>query len=223
MLMKDDTAHTIADYLLQVKAVRLQPEQPFTWASGWKSPIYCDNRVTLSYPKIRTFIRQTLVKAIEEKYGKPDVIAGVATAAIAQGALVAEAMGLPFVYVRSSAKDHGRQNLIEGELKAGQSVVVIEDLVSTGQSSLKAVQALRDAGCTVKGMIAIFTYGFSVAEENFKKDQCPLITLCDYPVLLEKALETKSIEDRHLETLKQWRQSPETWGQLTSQFDQTTS
>lgn len=212
MATKDDTAHSIADYLLQVKAVRLQPEAPFTWASGWKSPIYCDNRITLSYPKIRTFIRQALVKAIEDKYGKPDVIAGVATAAIAQGALVAEAMGVPFVYVRASAKDHGRQNLIEGEIKSGQSVVVIEDLVSTGQSSLKAVHALREAGCDVKGMIAVFTYGFPIAEENFKQENCPLLTLCDYTVLLEKAVETKSIDEKHLETLRQWRQTPDSWG-----------
>lgn len=212
MATKDDTAHSIADYLLQVKAVRLQPETPFTWASGWKSPIYCDNRITLSYPKIRTFIRQALVKAIEDKYGKPDVIAGVATAAIAQGALVAEAMGVPFVYVRAAAKDHGRQNLIEGEIKSGQSVVVIEDLVSTGQSSLKAVHALREAGCDVKGMIAVFTYGFPIAEENFKQENCPLLTLCDYTVLLEKAVETKSIDEKHLETLRQWRQTPDSWG-----------
>lgn len=212
MAIQNDTAHSIADYLLQVKAVRLQPEAPFTWASGWKSPIYCDNRITLSYPKIRTFIRQALVKAIEEKYGKPEVIAGVATAAIAQGALVAEAMGVPFVYVRSSAKDHGRQNLIEGEIKSGQSVVVIEDLVSTGQSSLKAVNALREAGCDVKGMIAVFTYGFPAAEENFKKENCPLVTLCDYGILLEKAVETKSIDQKHLDTLNKWRESPESWG-----------
>jgi orotate phosphoribosyltransferase len=212
MAIQNDTAHSIADYLLQVKAIRLQPEAPFTWASGWKSPIYCDNRITLSYPKIRTFIRQALVKAIEEKYGKPEVIAGVATAAIAQGALVAEAMGVPFVYVRSSAKDHGRQNLIEGEIKSGQSVVVIEDLVSTGQSSLKAVNALREAGCDVKGMIAVFTYGFPAAEENFKKENCPLVTLCDYSILLEKAVETKSIDEKHLDTLNKWRESPESWG-----------
>ncbi|MFM7217459.1 MAG: orotate phosphoribosyltransferase [Bacteroidota bacterium] len=211
MPLKDDTAHLIADYLLQVKAVRLQPEQPFTWASGWKSPIYCDNRVTLSHPKIRTFIRQALVKAIEEKFGRPDVIAGVATAAIAQGALVAEAMGVPFIYVRSSPKDHGRQNLIEGEVLPGQSVVVIEDLISTGSSSLKAVNALREAGCQVKGMAAVFTYGFPAAEQNFRNENCPLLTLCDYPVLLEKAIETKSIEAKHLETLQQWREHPDTW------------
>jgi orotate phosphoribosyltransferase len=211
MPLMDDTAHTIADYLLQVKAIRLQPEQPFTWASGWKSPIYCDNRITLSYPKIRTFIRQALVKAIEEKYGKPDVIAGVATAAIAQGALVAEAMGLPFVYVRSSPKDHGRENLIEGELAPGQSVVVIEDLISTGKSSLKAVKALREAGCHVKGMAAVFTYGFPDADENFQTEQCSLITLCNYLVLIEKALETKAIDEKHLETLQRWRENPSEW------------
>lgn len=212
MPIKDDTAQIIAEYLLQVKAVRLQPDAPFTWASGWKSPIYCDNRITLSYPKIRTFIRQALVRSIEEKFGKPDVIAGVATAAIAQGALVAESMGLPFVYVRSSPKDHGRQNLIEGEITRGQSVVVIEDLVSTGQSSLKAVNALRDAGCNVKGMIAVFTYGFQIATDNFKKENCPLVTLCNYNTLLDKAVETKSIESKYLETLREWRVSPDTWG-----------
>jgi orotate phosphoribosyltransferase len=216
MNSRDDIAHIIADYLLQVKAVRLQPEHPFTWASGWKSPIYCDNRITLSYPKIRTYIRQELVKAIEEKYGKPDLIAGVATAAIAQGALVAEAMGLPFVYVRSSPKDHGRENLIEGEIKSGQSVVVIEDLISTGNSSLKAVKALRDAGCNVKGMAAVFTYGFNDADINFKNEQCQLLTLCNYNVLIEKALETKSIEEKHLQTLKQWREHPSTWNASNS-------
>ncbi|MFM8432014.1 MAG: orotate phosphoribosyltransferase, partial [Bacteroidota bacterium] len=199
------------EYLLQVKAVRLQPEKPFTWASGWKSPIYCDNRITLSHPKIRTFIRQALAKSIEKTFGRPDVIAGVATAAIAQGALVAEAMGLPFVYVRSSPKDHGRQNLIEGEILPGQSVVVIEDLISTGQSSLKAVNALREAGCNVKGMAAVFTYGFPIAGENFKKENCPLLTLCDYNILLETAIETKSIESRHLDALQLWRENPENW------------
>lgn len=212
MTNQEETARLVADYLLQVKAVRLQPDAPFTWASGWKSPIYCDNRITLSYPAIRTFIRQSLMKAIEERYGKPDVIAGVATAAIAQGALVAEAMGVPFVYVRSSAKDHGRQNLIEGELKAGQSVVVIEDLVSTGMSSLKAVQALRDAGGVVKGMIAVFTYGFQAATENFKNDQCPLVTLCDYSTLIERAIETGAVNSSQLDTLKKWREQPESWG-----------
>lgn len=176
----------IAESLLQIKAIKLQPEKPFTWASGWKSPIYCDNRIALSYPKVRTYIRQELVTAIEETYGRPDVIAGVATAAIAQGALVAEAMGLPFVYVRASAKDHGRENLIEGEITEGQTVVVIEDLISTGKSSLKAVEALREAGCKVKGMISIFTYGFSLAESNFEKNNVRLFLFVTIQFYLNK-------------------------------------
>jgi orotate phosphoribosyltransferase len=212
MPAKDDTALKIAEFLLQIKAIKLEPSQPFKWASGWKSPIYCDNRISLSYPKVRTFIRQALVKAIEEKFGKPEVIAGVATAAIAQGALVAEAMGLPFVYVRSSPKDHGRENLIEGEIKPGQSVVVIEDLISTGQSSLKAVTALRDADCKVNGMISVFTYGFKTAADNFKKEKCPVYSLCNYDLLIEKALDSKYISDKDLKTLKAWRESPESWG-----------
>jgi orotate phosphoribosyltransferase len=211
MSVKNETALKIAEFLLQIKAIKLQPDQPFTWASGWKSPIYCDNRISLSHPKVRTFIRQALVKAIEDKFGKPDVIAGVATAAIAQGALVAEAMGLPFVYVRSSPKDHGRENLIEGEIKPGQSVVVIEDLISTGGSSIKAVNALRNADCSVKGMISVFTYGFKVAEDNFKKAQCPVVSLCDYPTLLEKAVESKYIVAKDLDLLKKWRDAPEKW------------
>lgn len=212
MPVKDETATNIAEYLLQIKAIKLQPDKPFTWASGWKSPIYCDNRISLSYPKVRTYIRQALVKAIEEKFGKPDCIAGVATAAIAQGALVAEAMGLPFVYVRSSPKDHGRENLIEGEISNGQSVVVIEDLISTGKSSLKAVEALREAGCKVKGMISVFTYGFPLADANFEKENCQNISLCDYETLLEKALEAKYITNNDLDTLRKWREAPELWG-----------
>lgn len=211
MPVRDETAGNIAEYLLQIKAIKLQPDRPFTWASGWKSPIYCDNRISLSYPKVRTFIRQALVKTIEEKFGKPDMIAGVATAAIAQGALVAEAMGLPFVYVRSSPKDHGRENLIEGEVKEGLSVVVIEDLISTGKSSLKAVDALRAAGCKVKGMISVFTYGFALAEENFREAQCPMVSLCDYETLLEKALDANYVSSADLKTLRRWRESPETW------------
>ena len=205
------TSKKIAESLLQIKAIKLQPEKPFTWASGWKSPIYCDNRIALSYPKVRTYIRQELVTAIEETYGRPDVIAGVATAAIAQGALVAEAMGLPFVYVRASTKDHGRENLIEGEITEGQTVVVIEDLISTGKSSLKAVEALREAGCKVKGMISIFTYGFSLAESNFEKEQCPLISLCDYSILLEQAVESNYIKEKDLEVLNKWKTEPENW------------
>ena len=212
MPVGNETAENIAEHLLQIKAVRLQPAQPFTWASGWKSPIYCDNRISLSHPKVRTYIRQALVKKIEEKFGRPDLIAGVATAAIAQGALVAEAMGLPFVYVRSSPKDHGRENLIEGEVKSGQSAVVIEDLISTGGSSLKAVNALRNAGCKITGMIAIFTYGFPLAEENFKKENCPLITLCDYETLIAKAASSGYVTPSDLHALRAWREQPEIWG-----------
>jgi len=212
MPLKDDTALKTAEFLLQIKAIKLEPNKPFTWASGWKSPIYCDNRITLSYPKVRTFIRQSLVKAIEDKYGKPDVIAGVATAAIAQGALVAEAMGLPFVYVRSAPKDHGMENLIEGELKPGQTVVVIEDLISTGGSSLKAVNALNEAGAKVKGMISVFSYGFKVAEENFKKAKCAVHSLCTYDTLVDKALETNYITRNEIKTLKAWRDAPDVWG-----------
>jgi orotate phosphoribosyltransferase len=215
--MSEDTAKIIAEQLLQIKAIKLQPEKPFTWASGWKSPIYCDNRISLSYPKVRTYIRQALVKEIERKYGKPELIAGVATAAIAQGALVAEAMGLPFVYVRSSPKDHGRENLIEGEIREEQSVVVIEDLISTGQSSLKAVQALRDAGCNVKGMISIFTYGFEHARKNFEEAGCPVVSLCDYSVLINQALESGYIKKEEIETLEDWRSAPSEWEQVNDQ------
>jgi orotate phosphoribosyltransferase len=215
--MSEDTAKIIAEQLLQIKAIKLQPEKPFTWASGWKSPIYCDNRISLSYPKVRTYIRQALVKEIERKYGKPELIAGVATAAIAQGALVAEAMGLPFVYVRSSPKDHGRENLIEGEIREEQSVVVIEDLISTGQSSLKAVQALRDAGCNVKGMISIFTYGFEYARKNFEEAGCPVVSLCDYSVLINQALESGYIKKEEIETLEDWRSAPSEWEQVNDQ------
>jgi orotate phosphoribosyltransferase len=215
--MSEETAKKIAEQLLQIKAIKLQPEKPFTWASGWKSPIYCDNRISLSYPKVRTYIRQALVKEIEKKYGKPELIAGVATAAIAQGALVAEAMGLPFVYVRSSPKDHGRENLIEGEIREEQSVVVIEDLISTGQSSLKAVQALRDAGCNVKGMISVFTYGFEHAKKNFEDAGCPVASLCDYSVLINQALEAGYIKKEEIETLEEWRSAPSEWGQVNDQ------
>ena len=211
-MLKDETALKVAEFLLQIKSIKLNPENPYTWASGWKSPVYCDNRISLSYPKIRTYIRQHLVKTIEEKYGKPDVIAGVATAAIAQGALVAEAMGLPFVYVRSSPKDHGLGNQIEGEVKPNQSVVVIEDLISTGQSSLKAVETLRNIGCDVKGMIAIFTYGFKVAAENFKKSLCPLVVLSNYDALIQQAIEKNYITEKNLKTLKAWRENPGEWG-----------
>ena len=212
MIMKDEAACKIAEFLLQIKAIKLQPANPFTWASGWKSPIYCDNRISLSYPKIRTYIRQQLVKAIEDKYGKAEVIAGVATAAIAPGVLVAEALGVPFVYVRASAKEHGLANQIEGEIKEGQQVIVIEDLISTGQSSLNAVEALRNRGCDVKGMAAIFSYGFKTATENFKKAKCPLVTLTNYDTLIHQALETGYVTEHDIKALKAWRDHPEEWG-----------
>ena len=209
----DDSAVKIAEYLLQIKAIKLQPEQPFTWASGWKSPIYCDNRKTLSYPQIRTFIRQQFVSLINDKFAVPDVIAGVATGGIAIGALVAQEMGLPFVYVRSEAKKHGLTNMIEGEVEAGQNVVVIEDLISTAGSSIKAVEALREKGCNVKGMVAIFTYGFDIATEQLKAANCVTNTLCDYNTLVEVALKHQYINENDLESLKQWRENPSMWKQ----------
>lgn len=212
MKLNDDSALKIAEFLLQIKAIKLEPNKPFIWASGWKSPIYCDNRVTLSYPKVRTYIRQEFVKIITEKFGKPDVIAGVATGGIAQGALVAEELGLPFVYVRSEAKKHGLTNMIEGIVEKGQSVVVIEDLVSTGGSSLKAVEALRGAGCEVKGMAAIFTYGFKTATDNFKKAKCKLITLSDYETLIQQAFQSNYVTEKDLKSLAQWREDPSIWG-----------
>ncbi len=211
MKITDGSSEKIAEFLLQIKAIKLQPTNPFTWASGWKSPIYCDNRVTLSHPKVRTYIREQLVKSIIAEFGKPDVIAGVATGAIAQGALVAEAMGLPFVYIRSSAKEHGMGNLIEGEIKKGQTVVVIEDLISTGQSSLKAVNALVAEGCVVKGMAAIFTYGFKTATDNFKKAKCKLITLSDYETLVKEAVRSNYVTEKDIKSLKEWRENPSEW------------
>ena len=207
----DDSALNLAMYLLQIKAVKLNPRQPFTWASGLHSPIYCDNRVTLSYPLVRTFIRQQFVELMMQHYGKPDLIAGVATGGIAQGALVAQEMGLPFCYVRSEKKSHGMQNQIEGVVESGQSVIVIEDLVSTGKSSLLAVDALREAGATVKGMLAIFTYQLPVAEENFKAKGCPLHTLTNYETLIYKAIEEKYISEEDQQSLLEWRKDPQGW------------
>ena len=209
--MKEESGLKVAEFLLQIKAIELQPASPFTWASGLKSPIYCDNRKTLSYPKIRTYIRQQFVEAILDKYGKPDVIAGVATGGIAIGALVAEEMGVPFVYVRSSAKAHGLGNQVEGVLESGSAVVVIEDLISTGKSSLNAVAVLREAGANVKGMVAIFSYGFDIASENFKKASCELSTLTDYNTMLDQASRSKYINQEQLNTLQDWRRSPEEW------------
>lgn len=212
----DDAAFKVAEFLLQIKAVKLQPENPFTWASGLKSPIYCDNRKTLSYPKIRTFIRQQFVETINEHFAKPDVIAGVATGGIALGALVAQEMGLPFVYVRSEAKKHGLTNMIEGEIEKGQSVVVIEDLISTGGSSLKAVEALREKGCDVKGMVAIFTYGFDEAEANFKKAKCRVETLSNYTKLVNAAVEKEYVDEKSMKSLNEWRANPAAWSAANS-------
>lgn len=206
------TAKQVAEYLLQIKAIKLEPTNPFTWASGWKSPIYCDNRKTLSFPEVRTFIRDKFAETIKEVYGDCDVVAGVATGAIAQGALVAEVLNKPFVYIRSSAKAHGLENKIEGEIKAGQKVVVIEDLVSTGGSSLKAVEALRAAECEVLGMVAIFTYGFQTAVDNFTNADCKLATLSDYNTMIELAVESGYIKEEDVENLKEWRKDPSIWG-----------
>lgn len=211
MILNNDKALKVAEFLLQIKAVKLQPNKHFTWASGWNSPIYCDNRVTLSYPNIRTFIRQAYTEAILDYFGKPDVIAGVATGGIAQGALVAQELGLPFIYVRSSAKGHGMGNQIEGYYEKGQKVVVIEDLISTGGSSLNAIEALKEGGLEVKGLIAIFTYGFKVADENFKKAQCPYVTLTNYDFMIEEALRKDYISENDLLSLREWKDHPDTW------------
>lgn len=202
-----------AEFLLQINAIKLNPSNPFTWASGLKSPIYCDNRKSLSYPEIRNFIRDEFVKIVKKHFGNPDVIAGVATGAIAQGVLVAQEMDKPFIYIRSEAKKHGMTNMIEGDIKPGQSVVVIEDLISTGGSSLKAVTALREAGCNVLGMAAIFTYELPKALEAFKQEEVTLFTITDYSSLLETALEKSYIKDEELETLKIWKNSPADWSQ----------
>lgn len=201
----------VAGFLLKSKAVILEPEKPFTWASGWQSPIYCDNRITLSYPEIRDYIKEAFKTSIQDHFESPDLIAGVATGAIAQGALVADSMNLPFVYVRPSAKGHGRQNLIEGRLSPGQKVVVVEDLISTGGSSLKAVEALREAGAEVLGMVAIFSYGFELAVENFRKAGVDLITLTNYHILIESALESGAIQQDQVKMLQQWRKDPAQW------------
>lgn len=211
MILNKETAKKTAELLLQINAIKLQPNDPFTWASGWKSPIYCDNRITLSFPMVRTFLREQLAKQIEEVYGKPDVIAGVATGAIGIGALVAEELGLPFVYVRPKAKAHGRQNQIEGFLDSGQNVVVVEDLISTGGSSLKAVEALKENEANVKGMIALFTYGFDLSTKNFNDANVQLHTLSDYENLIEQAVETSYISEGDLATLSEWRTNPSEW------------
>jgi len=211
MQINEEQTLKVAEFLLQIKAIKIQPKKPFTWASGLKSPIYCDNRIILSYPKVRTYIRQQFVDAIIDTYGKPDLIAGVATGGIAIGVLVAQELGLPFAYVRSEAKKHGLTNRIEGIVEDGQSVVIIEDLVSTGTSSLNALEALREAGCDVKGMAAIFTYEFKTALENFKKAKCKLVTLSNYSTLLQQAIDSKYISEKDLASLKEWRENPTDW------------
>ncbi|MDF3028977.1 MAG: orotate phosphoribosyltransferase [Fluviicola sp.] len=211
MILNKDRALKVAEFLLQIKAVKLQPNSPFTWASGWKSPIYCDNRITLSFPAIRTYIRQGYAEAILEHFGKPDIIAGVATGGIAQGALVAQELGIPFIYVRSSAKGHGMGNMIEGHFEKGQRIVVIEDLISTGGSSLQAVHALRDAGLEVKGLVAIFTYGFDLSIKNFANAECPFVTLTDYDHLIDQALKSDYVTDSDVNSLREWKINPENW------------
>ena len=207
----DTSKKAFAAKLLKIKAIKLQPANPFTWASGWKSPFYCDNRKTLSYPDLRNYVKLEIVHNILEKFPEVEAIAGVATGAIPQGALVADALNLPFVYVRSKPKDHGLENLIEGELKPGMKVVVIEDLISTGGSSLKAVEAIRNNGCDVIGMVASYTYGFPVAKKAFKEANVELVTLTDYEHVVAEALETGYIADSDVELLNEWRKDPAHW------------
>lgn len=207
----NDIKKLFASKLLEVKAIKLQPNDPFTWASGWKSPFYCDNRKTLSYPALRSFVKLELCHLIQEQFPEAEAVAGVATGAIAQGALVADQLGLPFCYVRSKAKDHGMQNLIEGQVASGAKVVVVEDLISTGGSSLKAVEALRQAGVEVVGMVASYTYGFPVAEEAFRNANVKLVTLTDYEAVVEKALETGYIKQEDVPVLAEWRKNPSEW------------
>ncbi|MCL6275233.1 orotate phosphoribosyltransferase [Muricauda sp. 2012CJ35-5] len=211
MVLNKDTAKKTAELLLQINAIKLEPENPFTWASGWKSPIYCDNRIMLSYPEVRNFVRQQMANQVEKLYGKPDVIAGVATGAIGIGMLVADLMDLPFIYVRPEPKSHGRQNQIEGYVEKGQSIVVIEDLISTGKSSLNAIRALRSQELDVKGMIAVFTYGFSLADVNFAEEKVELHTLSDYDHLIEQASDINYIEASQMQTLLQWKSNPQQW------------
>ena len=212
MFTNTEIEQQVAEFLLQIKAIKLQPNNPFTWASGWKSPIYCDNRITLSHPTIRTYIRQQLVQVIQETFGPVGCIAGVATAGIPQGVLVAQDLGLPFIYVRAKPKEHGTGNLIEGDVVTGKRVVVIEDLISTGKSSLQAVDALRDADYDVAGLAAIFSYGFDVAADNFKQANCPFVTLSNYNALIKYAGENQYISTGDVEVLKQWRENPAEWG-----------
>jgi orotate phosphoribosyltransferase len=211
MIFNNNTAQQTAELLLQINAIKLNSKNPFTWASGWKSPIYCDNRIILSFPAVRNYIRDEFAKQIEQKFGRPDVIAGVATGAVGIGILVAEAMGLPFVYVRPEPKKHGRQNQVEGFLQKGQNVVVVEDLISTGGSSLLAVEALRNEGANIKGMVAIFTYGFPVSKERFEAANLDVFTLSNYENLLQKAVDKQYVSENELETLSAWNANPAEW------------
>lgn len=213
MFDKFEIEQRVAEFLLQIKAIKLQPNNPFTWASGWKSPIYCDNRKTLSHPTIRTYIRQQLTLLIQDIYGPVGCIAGVATAGIPQGVLVAQDLGLPFIYVRSKPKEHGTGNLIEGDIVVGRRVVVIEDTISTGKSSLEAVEVLRGAGYDVAGLAAIFSYGFDLAIDNFRRANCPYVSLSNYNALIKFASANQSISDKDVELLKKWRENPAEWGQ----------
>lgn len=216
MIYDKHTSRETSELLLQIKAIKLKPQEPFTWASGWKSPIYCDNRIILSHPKIRNYIAEQLAKQVEQIYGKPNVIAGVATGAIGIGTLVAHWLGLPFVYVRPEPKKHGRKNQIEGKLSSHQNVVVIEDLISTGKSSLNAVNALKkEAQANVKGMLAIFSYGFEVAENNFKSEDVSLYTLSNYETLIEQAYTNNHLFKDELALLKEWRKNPSEWNPNT--------
>ncbi|HEY5826053.1 MAG TPA: orotate phosphoribosyltransferase [Cyclobacteriaceae bacterium] len=211
MKIQEKTAGSVASKLLQIEAIKLNYKNPFTWSSGWKSPIYCDNRLSLSYPAIRTFIKENLSLAIRENFASAECIAGVATAGVPQGALVAEELSLPYIYVRPKPKDHGMGNLIEGKITKGQKVVLIEDLISTGGSSLKAAQALQEAGFNVLGMVAIFTYGFETAQKNFDEAGIPLVCLSDFSSLLTEAVKKKYITEEELIYVKSWRLDPANW------------
>ena len=208
-----DIKHQFAKKLMDIQAIKLQPQEPFTWASGWKSPIYTDNRKTLSYPRLRTFVKLELCHTIQEQFPEAEAVAGVATGAIAQGALVAEELGLPYAYVRPKPKDHGMGNQVEGQLPKGAKVIVVEDLISTGGSSLKAVAALREYGVEVIGMVASFTYGFPIAEQAFQEAQVKLVTLSNYETVIEEAAKTGYIKEEDKAVLAEWRKSPETWHQ----------
>jgi orotate phosphoribosyltransferase len=212
MFDKSETEKQVAEFLLQIKAIKLQPNNPFTWSSGWKSPIYCDNRITLSHPTIRTYIRQQLTRMIQETFGAVGCIAGVATAGIPHGVLIAQEMGLPFIYVRAKAKEHGTQNLIEGEIMPGKRVVVIEDLISTAKSSLQAVEALRHAEYDIAGLAAIFDYGFKVASDSLKQANCPYVTLSNYPALIKYAVAAQYVSEQDVDLLERWRENPSEWG-----------